>query len=191
MNSATKTTVRAAGVFGFLALTSTVAFGLPWDIDMADAQSTKAYEYLMVAPPEGVVPQENILTPTQFAENYALGSQAGKALQNPVPNSEVHKELGAKMYQTYCTPCHADGQSLGKVSEAGYPGIALLAGKNGRLAKLTDGDVYMTIRNGKGLMPDYTWAMNETEIWSLVHHLRTLPNGAYVPPAPAAEEAAQ
>lgn len=190
MNFVSKTTVRAAGVFGFLTLTSTVAFGLPWDIDMADAQSVKGYEYLMTPPPEGVVPQENILTPTRFVENYSLGSAEGKALQNPVPSSEAHLELGEKMYTTYCTPCHANGQGLGKVAEAGYPGIAILAGNNGRLAKLTDGQVYLTIRNGKGLMPNYSWAMNDTEMWSLVHHLRTLPNGAYVPPPPPAPEEA-
>ncbi len=189
MNSTIRTTARVAGVLGFLALTSTVAFGLPWDVDMADAQTVKAYEYRMNPLPEGVVPQDNILTPTRFAENFQLGSEEGKALINPFPQqSQAHLATGAKMYDIYCTPCHGDGQTLGKVSEAGYPGIAILAGPSGRLQKLTDGDLYLTIRNGRGLMPAYDWAMNETELWSLVLHLRTLPNGAYIPPPPPADE---
>ncbi|MCB9667999.1 MAG: cytochrome c [Alphaproteobacteria bacterium] len=190
MNSATRTTARVVGVFGFLALTSTVAFGLPWDVDMADAQTVKAYEYRMSPLPEGVVPHDSMLNPTPFVENYALGSAEGKALINPVPSGAEHLALGKKMYDTYCTPCHGDGQQLGKVSEAGYPGIAILAGGTGRLQKLTDGDLYLTVRNGRGLMPAYSWAMNDTEMWSLVRHLRTLPNGAYVPPPPPAPEEA-
>lgn len=190
MTSAPKTAARFAGVLGLLTLTSTVAFGLPWDIDMADAQSVKAYEWEMTPLPEGVVPQDNILTPTKFVENYSLGSAEGKALVNPVPASEAHLATGKKMYDVYCTPCHGDGQKLGKVSEAGYPGIAVLSGSSpmARLPKLTDGQLYLTIRNGKGLMPDYGWAMNDTEMWSLVHYARTMPNAAYIPPAPPAAE---
>jgi mono/diheme cytochrome c family protein len=184
-----KTAARYAGVLGFLALTSTVAFGLPWDIDMADAQFVRAYEWEIAPIPEGSVPQDNKLTPARFAENHELGTDATQALVNPVPNSPAHLELGEEMYGIYCTPCHANGQELGKVSEAGYPGIAILAGSAGRLKQITDGHLYVTIRNGKGLMPAYGWSMNETEMWSLVHYLRTMPDSAaYVPPPPAPEE---
>ncbi|MEZ4323187.1 MAG: cytochrome c [Myxococcota bacterium] len=189
---AVKTAARVAGLMGFLALTSTVAFGLPWDIDMADAQTVKAYEHEMTPLPEGIVPQDNELTPTKYRQNYTLGTPEGNALVNPLAADEKTLATGKRMFEVYCTPCHGNGQQLGPVS-AQYPGIAVLAGKapNARLKAIPDGRLYLTIRNGYGLMPRYGYAMNDTEIWSLVHFARTLPNAQYVPPAPPPEEAPQ
>ena len=87
------------------------------------------------------------------------------------------------------SPCHGNGSELGPVGQPGrYPAVALLAGENGRLAKLTDGHVYLTIRNGSlsTLMPGYGYAMTDDEMWSLIAWMRAeLPNGAYQAPEPA------
>ncbi|MCB9678383.1 MAG: cytochrome c [Alphaproteobacteria bacterium] len=175
--------IKAAGLMGFLALTSTVAFGLPWDIDMADAQTVKAYEREMTPLPEGVVAQANELSPNAYRQNWVLGTPEGNALTNPVEKNEQSLATGKKMFQVYCAPCHGTGTELGPVSKQ-YPGIAMLGGANGRLKAIPDGRLYLTIRNGFGLMPSYAYAMNDTEMWSLVHYARTLPQASYTPPAP-------
>ena len=182
---------RAAGVFGFLALTSTVAFGLPWDIDMADAQTVKAYEYEMSPPPEGTVLQPNELTPGWYRDNYTLGTPAGNALTNPLPKTDATLATGKRMFDIYCTACHGDGVELNSNVSENYPGIAILAGDSpaARLKAIPDGRLYLTIRNGFGLMPAYDYAMNDDEMWSLVHYARTLPKADYIPPAPPPEEA--
>lgn len=180
---------KAAGLFGFVALTSSLAFGLPWDIDMADAQTVKAYEWEMGVVPEGTVPQANVLSPVRYAQNHQLGDDDLASVRNPLSGSPTVLETGERMYNVYCAACHGDGKELGAVA-ANYPGVAILAGSNGRLSKIQDGRLYATIRNGYGLMPSYGWAMNEDEIWSLIHHLRTKDNGKYVAPAPPAEQEA-
>lgn len=176
--------LKAAGLFGFVMLTGSMAFGLPWDIDMADAQTVKAYEREMGIVPPGAVIQDSMLSTVRYAPNYDLGNSTG--LTNPLESSPTVLAKGEKMFQTYCGACHGDGKNLGKVA-AVYPGVAVLTGKAGRLQAVPDGRLYVTIRNGLGLMPSYGWAMNEDEIWSLVHYLRTMDNGRYTPPAPAQE----
>ena len=185
MNKNTSMLTRIAGVGGVLALCSTVAFGLPWDVDMADAQSVKGYEHEMVVPPADSIPQPNPLTPTRWVRDYTLGSPELATMTNPIEPTADTLRTGKRMYEVYCTPCHGDGQNLGKVSQH-YPGIAILAGDsaNARLRQVNDGRLYVTIRKGYGLMPAYGWAMNEPEIWSLIHHLRTLDNATYRAPAP-------
>jgi mono/diheme cytochrome c family protein len=97
------------------------------------------------------------------------------------------------MFQTYCSPCHGDGINLGPVAAPGrYPGVAGLASPNGRLHLRSDGWIYLTMRNGGGIMPSYGWAMTDTEMWSVVRYVRTLPDAAYnpAPATPAAPVAA-
>lgn len=179
---------RIASVLGFGLLCSTVAFGLPWDIDMADSQAVKAYEREMTPVPEGTVPQHSALTPINHVANYALGSAEGNALVNPLEKNEQALATGKRMFEVYCTPCHGDGRKLGPVSQW-YPGIAVLAGTApaARLSKINDGQLYLTIRNGRGLMGGYGWAMDDSEMWALVHYARTLPNATHTPAPPPQE----
>ncbi len=181
--------VKVAIVTGACVGTSTAAFGLPWDIDMADGQSTKAYADEMAAPPAGTVAQPHPLTPRgpgfapdgSVVPNVERGSPEGELLTNPYADNLA---MGEEMYATYCTPCHGDGQVLGTVAEHGFPAVAMLAGPAGRSKDRTDGWLYLTVRNGGGLMPSYGWAMSDQEMWSVVSYLRTLPDSQYVPPSP-------
>jgi mono/diheme cytochrome c family protein len=89
------------------------------------------------------------------------------------------------MYNIYCSPCHGDGVNLGTVAQPGrYPGVVALAGDNGILKARNDGWVYLTIRNGGAIMPNYGWAMSDTEMWSIVDYVRTMPKSQFVPPKP-------
>lgn len=181
--------ITAAGVFLGLGVGST-ALGLPWDLDMADSQAKDGYSIEMTPPPEGVVAQPNILSPMAFRPHLeqAAGGQDTpeiNAQANPLEADEANLATGERMYTIYCTPCHGNGQNLGPVAAPGrYPGVAMLAGKNGVLGLRTDGSLYTTVTQGRRLMPAYGWAMDDNEIWSLVHHLRTLPGATYEPPAP-------
>ncbi len=181
---------KAAGLFGFVALTSTVAFGLPWDIDMADAQTVKAFEYEMNPTPEGIVPQDNPLTPTEYTQNWVLGTPEGNALVNPVEKTEASLATGERMFEIYCSACHGNGVVLNENVSRNYPGIAILWGDApaARAKAIPDGRLYLTIRNGYGLMPGYGSAMNDTEMWSIVHWIRTHPTAQYTPPTPEPSE---
>ena len=160
-------------------LASAPAWALPWNVDMVDSVAVKAYERVMLPLPEGVMAQPNLLTPVGYRRNYVRESAEGQALTNPLDVSAADVlATGERMYNIYCQPCHGDGVELGPVAAPGrYPAVAVLAGPSGRLQARTDGHVYLTIRNGGGIMNGYNWAMNEREMWSIVAWMRaTLPN---------------
>ncbi len=166
---------------------STVAFGLPWDLDMADGQAKKAYSMHMEPVPTGSVAQPSLLSPTaDSGPNFKRGTAAGNALRGPSSTAATIAR-GETMYNTYCTPCHgSDGVSLGPVAQPGrYPGVVPLAGGSGIAKMRTDAWIYLTIRNGGAVMPSYSWAMSDLEMWSTVHYVRTLSEAKYVPPEPA------
>jgi mono/diheme cytochrome c family protein len=172
-----------------LLCTSSVAIGLPWDIDMADTPVVKAYEQPMAGPVDGTVAQPNLLTPEVQVQNWIRTSPEGQALASPYPHDAAQLELGARMFGIYCTPCHGvDGVHLGPVAQPGrLPGVVPLAGAAGVARLRSDGWIYLTIRNGGAVMPSYGWAMSDAEMWAVVSHVRTLENAAYVPPAPLPE----
>ena len=176
-----RTQSRVAFIVGALAA-STVAFGLPWDVDMADSQAKDGYTFEMQGLPDGVVAQPSIYTPRPQVANYERGTPEGNALMNPYPKN---LDGGERMYNIYCSPCHGDGVNLGTVAQPGrYPGVVALAGDNGILKARNDGWVYLTIRNGGAIMPNYGWAMSDTEMWSIVDYVRTMPKSQFVPPKP-------
>jgi mono/diheme cytochrome c family protein len=186
---------RAAFATSVVALGLTgVAVGLPWDLDLADSQSIKGFSHVMASLPEGTIAQPSIESPVGYSRNYDRMSDEGQALVSPLEaNTDVLAE-GARMYTIYCTPCHGDGENLGPVAEPGrFAGVVALAGPASTTRDKTDGYLYLTIRNGGTVMPYYGWAMTDDEMWSIVHHVRTLPNAAYVAPEAAAdtEEAQQ
>lgn len=190
-----KRTAIAAVALASTALVSTAAFGLPWDIDMADGQAKKAYSQTMASLPDGVIAQPNVLTPVGFTPNYERTSPEGMALMNPYDQDDASLASGERMYGIYCTPCHGDGENLGPVAAPGrFPGVIPITGPAGIAKTRTDGWIYLTVRNGGAVMPYYGWAMNDREMWSIVQYVRTLPNAEYIPPAPpepAADEEAQ
>ncbi|MFT4625705.1 MAG: mono/diheme cytochrome c family protein [Myxococcota bacterium] len=178
----TSRNLRRASVVALGVALSTAAFGLPWDIDMADSQAKDGYSIEMEPAPEGVVAQPSMLSPRPHAPNFQRGTPEGNALSNPY---DANVELGDKMYNIYCTPCHGDGVELGPVAQPGrFPGVVALAGDSGIVKSRTDGWVYLTIRNGGAIMPNYGWAMSDQEIWSIVDYVRTMPKAQFIPPKP-------
>src|SRR5262245_33664818 len=156
--------VVAAGILSV----STVAIGLPWDIDMADTQIVKAYEERMYGPVEGTVAQPNLLTPEPQVTDFVRTSAEGPALPSPYPADDHELALGGRMFGIYCSPCHGvDGVNLGPVAQPGrLPGVVPLGGAAGVAHLRTDGWIYLTIRNGGAVMPSYGWAMSDEEMWA-------------------------
>jgi mono/diheme cytochrome c family protein len=175
-------------------LAAPAAWALPWHVDLADSDTFKAYEHVMAPLPEGVMSQDNMLTPVSYRANYQRGSAEGEALVSPLDaGNPMVLAQGERMYNVYCTPCHGDGVKLGPVAAPGrYPAVAVLAGQAGRLNKISDGWVYLTVRNGGGLMPGYGHAMSEEEIWAVVAWMRaTLPDSKAPVPEPVVESAGE
>lgn len=199
------TLVYATGAIGLVTFASWTLWnqnlGYPyqlWFTDMMDAQSVRAYERPMLQLPEGVVARtvspEESLARNVYVENYDRMTPEGQALTQPYAVDADLLETGEWSYTTYCEPCHAAaGAGTGAVTDNskgkrfGMPGLAL-AGDAGVVKTRTDGYLYLTIRNGGAIMPSYSWAMNDKEMWSIVAYLRTLPDSE-LPAAPAPDSA--
>lgn len=181
---AIRTLRRSLVAAGLMA--SATAFALPWDTDMADSQSLKAYKIEMVGPPDGSVAQPNLLTPRDLPRPLDTNAPEAQAVTNPYAVDDALLLTGEKMYATYCWPCHGVDDKLGPVAAAGrWPmvgegasarsTIMPLTGPTSTVKVRTDGFLYHYTRNGGVNMPSYGWAMSDREIWSVVAYLRTVP----------------
>jgi mono/diheme cytochrome c family protein len=133
-----------------------------WLLDMFDSTMVKAYEAPMASPADGTVSD-------RFVQNYNRYLPEANDLEAPDGADVVH---GERMYNTYCAPCHAvEGKGFGPVAKRSgtIPGIAL-SGSSGK----SEGYLYLTIRNGGAVMPAYSWAMEDKEMWDVVAYLRSL-----------------
>ena len=115
---------------------------------------------------------------SRYVENHNRFSAEAASLKAP-DGSDA--DNGERMYNTYCAPCHAaQGEGNGPAAKRSgtIPGIAL----SGSATK-TEGYLYLTIRNGSAIMPGYSWAMADSEMWDVVAYLRSL----FPAPEPVAE----
>lgn len=192
------------------------ALALPWDVDMVDSQAHKGYQCWewakakdgtpvclnsMAHRPlfEGSISQTNPLTPSAYATPLRDKlDPAWSQVPNPVPATQASLAEGQRMFQIYCTPCHGKPDDQGTIAKLGtvaqpgrLSGVVALTGPTSPLPNRTDGDVYRVIRLGNAIMPGYSWALTDHEMWSVVNYVRTLAGGAYQPPAPVAPEPAQ
>lgn len=162
------------------ALFSTAAWAFPWDIDMVDAQFVRAYEWVMMTPPEGVVSRD------RYRPQWNRTTPEGQSLRNPFAPDPAQ---GKRMFEVYCAACHGE-RGAGGAPVADHDPAAerfryqmpppKLGGPGAVTALRTDGYLYLTVRNGGAIMPSYGSAMSDEEIWAVVAYVRTLP-GAQAP----------
>jgi mono/diheme cytochrome c family protein len=94
-------------------------------------------------------------------------------LHNPIaPNPQI-LEKGGRLFRTDCAPCHGnDGKGDGSV----LPVLAVKPADltNGKPAKVSDGYIFWTIRNGDITMPPYGDTLSARETWEVVLYVRYL-----------------
>lgn len=94
-------------------------------------------------------------------------------LPNPLSPSKEVFAMGREAYVNRCTPCHgATGNGQNALSAAYGAKPANLQAEQFR--KVTDGQMFWVIRNGKNSMPDHAAALSETQSWAVVHYVRAL-----------------
>ena len=92
---------------------------------------------------------------------------------SPVPVNEALVERGRLRYGIYCQPCHDErGEGKGVLSErAKVPTANLL---DQRIRALSDGEIFDTITNGKGLMAGYRYPIVAHDRWAIIAHVRDM-----------------
>lgn len=91
----------------------------------------------------------------------------------PVPVTAELLARGKSRYQINCLPCHSPvGDGNGVVTKYGM----IRAGNyhDPRLVKMTDGELFNTISNGKNLMAAYASQVSITDRWAIISYVRAL-----------------
>jgi mono/diheme cytochrome c family protein len=197
---------RAVLIAGLLG--AGVAVASPWDIDMVDSVTLKAYEWKMMTPfAEGTVqrPQGDVQRAgangtyqNDYIPEHDRATDAD-SVTDPYPADDKTVEKGKALFAVSCAPCHGqEGKGHGPVTtndpDKGirrFPVPApLLSGAGAVTAVRSDGYIYLTIRNGGALMPRYGVSLTDRERWSIVNYIRTLDGAQYkAPETPAAPAA--
>jgi mono/diheme cytochrome c family protein len=109
---------------------------------------------------------------------------AEKARKNPLSYSEANLTAAKQIYGEQCANCHGDG-GKGDGSDAMMydPSPADLT-DTAKMGKLTDGEIYYQITEGRKPMPSFKKKLTEQQRWQLVLFVRSLA-GAPAPPPPA------
>ena len=109
---------------------------------------------------------------------------AEKERKNPLSYSQENITAAKQIYSEQCANCHGDG-GKGDGSDAMMydPSPADLTDTS-KMSKVTDGEIYYQITEGRKPMPSFKKKLTEQQRWQLVLFVRSLA-GAPSPPLPA------
>jgi mono/diheme cytochrome c family protein len=93
---------------------------------------------------------------------------------NPLPVTAALLKRGQQRFTINCSPCHgqlADGNGITKKISA----MAVVANlHDARIVKMTDGELFYVITNGRNLMGAYGANVTVEDRWAIVAYLRAL-----------------
>ncbi len=97
-----------------------------------------------------------------------------KAMESPLEATDNVIADGAALYQRRCLMCHGetakgDGRATRTIKPA-PPDMSTAEARD----RMSDGEIFFKIEEGKRPMPSQRDKISEEEIWSLVHYVRTL-----------------
>ena len=94
------------------------------------------------------------------------------ALKNPVDRNEQILSLGKNLYNEFCAHCHGKN---GKGLEPKEIGLTKRPTNLQKTLKThSDGDIFWKINAGRKEMPSFKVDLEEREIWSVIHYIRSL-----------------
>lgn len=121
-------------------------------------------------PPEGAIARG--ARPLHYAATPADAIRAGQELAAP-PLAADTLERGARVYQTYCQPCHGGaGKGDGPVSLRGFPPPPSFLAD--RAMQLADGQMFHIVTYGQKNMPSYAAQVPREDRWRVIAYVRSL-----------------
>jgi mono/diheme cytochrome c family protein len=107
-----------------------------------------------------------------------------KQMKNPVAANAANYNAAKPIYNEYCANCHGDsGKGDGSDAMMYDPAPSDLT-DSAHMNKLTDGEIYYQITQGKKPMPSFRNKLTEEQRWQLVVLVRTFTGALSFPAAP-------
>ena len=109
---------------------------------------------------------------------------AEKARKNPLPNTPANLAAAKPVYSNKCSDCHGDtGKGDGPDAMMYDPSPSDLTDA-AKMNKLTDGEIFYQITEGRKPMPSFKKKLSEEQRWQLVLFVRSLAHSGVPPPPP-------
>jgi mono/diheme cytochrome c family protein len=110
--------------------------------------------------------------------------QAEKLRKNPVPVTAANYNAAKPLYDEFCSNCHGDtGKGDGSDAMMYDPGPSDLTDSS-HINKLSDGEIFYQITQGRKPMPSFRNKLSEEQRWQLVIFVRALSGAVSFPAAP-------
>ena len=107
---------------------------------------------------------------------------AVKDLKIPLTPAQVNLTTARQIYDARCVNCHGDaGKGDGSEAMMYDPAPADLTDA-AKMSKVTDGEIYYQITEGRKPMPAFKNRLSESERWQLVVLVRSFAGNAAAPP---------
>ncbi|MFQ5927079.1 MAG: c-type cytochrome [Terriglobia bacterium] len=100
--------------------------------------------------------------------------ERAKARKNPVPASASSIAKGRELYKNHCLVCHGKHGAGDGPWASTLPDPPASFADSGVMGKMSDGEIFWKISQGRDLMPGYAGQLRAVERWHLVNYLRTL-----------------
>src|SRR5271167_1638566 len=105
-----------------------------------------------------------------------------KARKNPLTASDANSNAAKQIYLDHCANCHGDtGKGDGSDAMMYDPAPADLTDV-ARMSKITDGEIYYQITEGRKPMPSFKKRLVEEQRWQLVLLVRSFAGTPTAPP---------
>jgi len=115
-------------------------------------------------------------------KTWAIPPEA-KAMKNPLAPSDANITLATRVYSDQCANCHGDaGKGDGSDAMMYDPAPSDLT-DSAKMSKVTDGEIYYQITEGRKPMPSYRKRLTEEQRWQLVLLVRSFAGQPAAPPA--------
>ncbi len=135
----------------------------------------------MLAPPVGAIAVDE--QPYPFTQEQA--ELAGTSLENPLEANPEVLAHGQFTFENVCIACHGpEGAGDGHVAKLFPKPPSLMTQK---VRDWSDGRIFHLPMRGQGSMPSQASVVAQRDIWSVIHHIRTLQ--ARLPVAPPEDAA--
>jgi mono/diheme cytochrome c family protein len=129
-------------------------------------------------------PEQRInFLPYPFQDTPEGREQAYNTLKNPLVYSEIHLNEGARLYGTFCAPCHGlqgkgDGSVVKVLEKKDNYGLKPPAYDSDELRNISEGRIFHAMQYGKGNMGSYASQLNAKERWQITFYVQTLQRGS-------------
>lgn len=95
-----------------------------------------------------------------------------KKMKNPVKATKVSIQKGKEIYENKCALCHGDkGDGKGPAGAGLNPKPTNFKESHGE--KMTDGEHFWKITQGRGAMPSYGKELAVEERWNVINYINT------------------